>query len=275
MPEAPELAIVREVLEHRFVGASVDSARVVRPTVLRNLVGGELDADIVGRTVESVSRYGKTLTLALSGDRYIVVIPMLAGRLWLSNPTDRVRKDTYLVLGMSLGTELRYTDDRQMGMVYYAAGHQLSEIPRLEETGPDALDTHEDLQRFSERLRRFQGEIKGVLTRGRLVAGIGNAYADEVLFEAEISPFRKRAELSAAEIQRLHAATHGVPAGAVDALRKRMKDDIHLKPRDFLKVHNKKDQTCPRCGGRISQITARHRITSYCMRCQPGLLIKN
>jgi formamidopyrimidine-DNA glycosylase len=90
-----------------------------------------------------------------------------------------------------------------------------------------------------------------------------------------MSPFWKCHELSNTEIERLHVATHGVLARAVDELRKRIGEDIHLKPRDFLKVHNRKDETCPRCGGRISQILARQRITSYCMRCQPGLLIKN
>ena len=274
MPEAPELAVVREVLERRIVGQAVASARIVRPTALRDLAGA-FETGVAGRSVEAVSRYGKTLTLAFAGDRFLVVIPMLTGRLWLSDPKDRVRKDTSLVLAMSGGGELRYTDDRQMGMVYYAADAQLADIPRLEETGPDVFDSPDDLPAFRDRLKRFQGEVKGILTRGGLVAGIGNAYADEVLFEAEISPFRKRAELSADEVQRLHAAVRSAPAAALDELRERMGDDIHLKPRDFLKVHNRANQPCPRCGGRISQITARRRITSYCLRCQPGLLVRN
>ena len=94
-------------------------------------------------------------------------------------------------------------------------------------------------------------------------------------FSEWISPFRKRGELSLEEIERLHTAAYSVPTAAVSEVRKRMGEDVHLKPRDFLKVHNKKDQTCPRCGGRISQIAARQSITSYGMRCQPGLLMKN
>ena len=274
MPEAPELTVVREVLERRLVGESIDSARIVQPTTLRDLVSG-FETGVGGRSLDALSRYGKVLTLTLSGDRFLVVIPMLAGRLWLSAPKDRVRKDTSLILTMSGGGELRYTDDRRMGMVYYAAGGQLADIPRLEESGPDVFDHPDDLQTFKGRLKRFQGEIKGILTRGGLVAGIGNAYADEVLFEAELSPFRKRGELSADDVERLHSAVYSVPAAAVDELRGRMGEGIHLKPRDFLKVHNKGNRPCPRCGGRISQITARRRITSYCLRCQPGLLIRN
>ncbi len=274
MPEAPELTVVREVLERRVVGQSIQSARIVRPTTLRDLVG-DFETGACGRSLDSVARYGKTLTLALSDDRFLVVIPMLTGRLWLAKPKDRIRKDTSVILTMSGGEELRYTDDRKMGMVYYAASEQLADIPRLEETGPDVFDSPQDLPVFRDRLRRFNAEVKGILTRGSLVAGIGNAYADEVLFEAQISPFRKRGDLSDDEVERLHSAMHAVPAAAVDELRRRIGEDIHLKPRDFLKVHNKKDHACPRCGGRISQITARRRITSYCLRCQPGLSIKN
>ncbi len=217
MPEAPELTVVREVLERRLVGLTVESGRVVRPTVLRNLVPDEFEVSVAGRSVESVSRYGKTLTIAFSDDRYLVVIPMLTGRLWLLKPKARHRKDTFLVLGMSDGTDLRYTDDRQMGMAYYADRALLADIPRLEETGPDVLDAPDDLMTFSERLKRFQGESKGILTRGSLVAGIGNAYADEVLFEARISPFRRRGELSSEEIGRLHMATYSVPTAAASS----------------------------------------------------------
>ncbi|MBI4236651.1 MAG: hypothetical protein HY688_04785 [Chloroflexi bacterium] len=162
-----------------------------------------------------------------------------------------------------------------MGMVYYARQDQLASIPRLDETGPDVLDQPLSLEAFTRRLRAYHGEVKGILTRGSLVAGIGNAYADEVLFAAGLSPFRRRRELTAEEVQRLHEAVYTVPQEAVAVLRERMGEQVHLKPRDWLQIHNKGGQPCPRCGGRISQITARQRITSYCLRCQPGLLIRN
>lgn len=275
MPEAPEIAIVREVLARRTTGVSITTARVPRPTVLRSLAADDFPADVAGRSFGVVTRYGKTLTLALSGDRYLVVIPMLTGRLHLTTGRERVAKDTFLVLSLSTGEELRYTDDRQMGMIYYARQDQLAAIPRLEETGPDVLDEPSDLETFAQQLRGFQGEIKGILTRGSLVAGIGNAYADEVLFAARLSPFRRRKELGPDEVARLHEAVYGVPRDAVAELRGRMGEQIHLKPREWLQIHNKGGQPCPRCGGRVSQLTARQRITSYCLRCQPGLLIRN
>ena len=282
MPEAPELAIAREVLERRVVGAAVESMRVVRPTVLRTLSELAVAADIEGRTVSDVTRYGKSVTLtlsgksaALSGGMALVIFPMLTGRLRLASPKDRVTKTVCLALGLSNGIDLRYQDDRQMGMVYYAPTDRLTEIPRLEETGPDVLDEPLSLDDFVGRLRRFTGEIKGILTRGALVAGIGNAYADEIAWEAGISPFRRRADLSADEIARLHAAVYSVPRRAVVTLRELMGEDIHRERREWLSVHGKAEQECPRCGGRISRLSANRRITDYCMRCQPGLLIRN
>ncbi len=275
MPEAPELAIAREVLARRIVGTTIESAHIIRPTVLRTLNEIDVATDICGRTLTDISRYGKSLTLTLTSKMALVIFPMLTGRLRLSSHGDKVGKMICFSLGLSNGIDLRYSDDRQMGMVYYAPTNRLKEIPRLEETGPDVLDAPLSLDEFTGRLRRFIGEIKGILTRGELVAGIGNAYADEILWEARISPFRRRADLSVDESARLHAAVYTVLKRAVVVLRDIMADEIHQERRGWLSVHGKADAPCPRCGGRISRLSANRRITDYCMRCQPGLLIGN
>ena len=91
--------------------------------------------------------------------------------------------------------DLRYTDDRQMGQFYYVESGQVDDVPGLSEQGPDALDEF-SFEEFTENLRGFHGEIKGVLTRGRVISGIGNAYADEILFDAMVYPFKRRKALS-------------------------------------------------------------------------------
>ena len=272
MPEAPELEIIKDFLRDRVVGQKVLSATVTRPGVLRPLVADL--PDLEGRTLEDVQRRGKFLLLGFSGERLLVINPMLAGALQYCRPPRRMFKRTFFVLLLEDGQELRYVDQKQMGRVYYACPDQLSEVPQLHEQGPDVLEptTFED---FRRRLAAFRGEIKGVLTRGRVVSGIGNAYADEVLFAARVYPFRKRNALSDDELRRIHKQSGAVVREAIDAVRERMGDDIHLKPRDFLKVHNRGGEPCPRCGGKISQLTANQRITSYCRACQPGMLIGN
>ncbi len=271
MPEAPELEVAREFLAERITGQSIAHAEVIKPSVLRPLAAA-LVPDVVGRTVAGLERRGKFLLLRLSDDRALVVNPMLTGGFQYCPPSERLFKKTCLLFGLSNGRQLRYLDDRQMGRVYYVRGSRIDEVPQIAAQGPDVL-TPMALEEFRQRLRGFRGEIKGVLTRGRVVSGIGNAYADEILFEARIYPYRKCGQLTEDETRRLHAAARSVAAEAVKAVRERTGDRIHVKNRDFLKVHNRGGEPCPRCDGRISEVTANRRITSYCRRCQPGLLV--
>ena len=272
MPEAPDLEVIKDFLEDRVVGLKIDDASVLKPSVMRSLAG-DFSEDVAGRAFEGFQRRGKFLLIALSGDRHLVINPMLTGALQYCEAAQRVLKRTCVAMSLSNGQHLRYVDERQMGQVYYLGGDQIKDVPRLGDQGPDVLDdvSFED---FKSRLRPFHGEIKGVLTRGRVISGIGNAYADEILFAAEIYPFRKRTRLSDEELKRLHESAREVVEEAIGILKRRIGDDIHVKVRDFLKVHRKGGQPCPRCGSAISEITANKRISSYCRRCQPGMLIK-
>ena len=273
MPEAPDLEVVREFLANRVVGTQVESVRVIKPSVLRSL-SGDFASDVRDRAITKIWRRGKFLLLALDEDRVIAINPMLTGALQYCSPKERVFKRTCFTLTLSNGQELRYLDERQMGLVYYVSEEQLDQVPRLNEQGPDVLEEF-TLEEFCQRLRPFHGEIKGILTRGRVISGIGNAYSDEILFAAKIYPFRKQKSLSEEELLRLYKKSRDVVEKAIPVLKERMEDNIHVKVRDFLKVHNKGGLPCPRCGHVISQLTANKRITSYCRKCQPGFLIKN
>ena len=273
MPEAPDLEVIREFLTERATGVRIEGAQVIRPSVLRSLAG-DLPSDIPGRDLLEVRRQGKFLLLELSGDRLVAINPKLTGTLQYCGPDERIFKRTCITLTLANGRQLRYLDDRQMGIVYYVTKGQLDQVPQLNEQGPDVLDGI-SFEEFQRRLRSFHGEIKGILTRGRVLAGIGNAYADEILFEASVYPFRKRKALSSEELRRVHEKSRQVVEDAIPILRERMGETLHVKVRDFLKVHNKGGSPCPRCGSPISQITANRRITSYCRKCQPGMLISN
>ena len=277
MPEAPDLEVIKEFLERNVLGRRFESAKVLKPTVVRSLAG-DFSEDIPGRTLERVHRQGKFLLIEMSGDRWLAINPMLTGALQYTHGGQRVLKKTCVVFGFERDgdkdLELRYLDDRQMGKVYYLQGDQFPQVPSLPDQGPDVLSGI-SFEEFGQRLKRFHGEIKGVLTRGAFISGIGNAYSDEILFAAGLSPFRKSRSLSQEELRRLYDCGPQVVQDAMGVLRQRMGDDIHVKIRDFLKVHNKGGQPCPSCGGNISQLTANQRITSYCRHCQPGMLIKN
>lgn len=279
MPEAPDLEVIKEVLTRQVMNRRVAEVRALKPTVLRSLVTQDFSSHLTGRTLADVSRQGKFLFLNFSGNAVLAVNPMLTGTLRLSEPGDRLYKSTCLILAFGDDLELRYLDDRQMSKLYYVAADQLDLVPGLNDQGPDALTSDIPFQEFQDRLRPYRGEIKGILTRSTFIAGIGNAYSDEILFAAGISPFRKRTALSELELEleleRLYHSSRQVLRDAVEVLRERMGKETHHKIRDFLQVHNKGGQPCPRCGGTISQLTANQRITSFCRHCQPGMLIRN
>jgi formamidopyrimidine-DNA glycosylase len=272
MPEIPDLEAIKAVIETRMVGRSVKAASVYKPLVIRSLTGEEIQQALPDQTLRGIHRWGKYLIFRF--DRHSLVIhPMLSGRFQLCAPETPRYLDTIFSFLLSSGDELRYLDDKSMGMVYLIHDQEYDSIPRFAEQGPDALDPDLTYEAFRVRLKPHHGEIKGILTNARFVAGIGNAYSDEILFEAGIYPFRKRKSLTDEEIQRLYDSMKKVLTEAIPVVKNRMGENTHVKIRDFLKVHGKGGTSCPRCGGRIASVTAHQRETNFCRRCQPGLLV--
>ena len=138
---------------------------------------------------------------------------------------------------------------------------QTSRVPTR--TSPDLT-----LDIWRERIKRHPGELKNLLRNQAFVAGIGNAYSDEILHAAGLLPFRKRSSLAAEEVDALYRATRETLAAAVAILRERVPPTFEKQVRDFLAVHDKGGQPCPRCGTRITEVKAGGFITSYCRGCQ-------
>jgi formamidopyrimidine-DNA glycosylase len=271
MPELPDLEVVKDYLRGVLPGQRIDVVEVLRPLVVRSLISEDFLAVLEGGHFSEVERRGKFLLLHLQSGEKLVINPMLAGRLQYCTPDLRRLAKTILVLYLSGGMDLRYVDPKAMGKVYLTRDVNL--VPGFARQGPDALDPELTLELFRDRLRKRRGEIKGLLTNQAVVAGIGNAYADEILFEAGLYPFRKRPSLSAEETERLYEAMRGVLSQSLDTVRDRLGDDIDVKIRDFLRVHGQGGSPCPRCGASISEIRARGRLTNFCRHCQPGKMI--
>lgn len=274
MPEAPDLHVLREYLAPRLTGREITSVRELRPLVIRNLSGKAMSKHAVGRLIEDLRRKGKLLIMSLSGDMSMVVSPMLTGELSLVDPKKLMLKSTILTMNLDDGMQIRYTDTKRMGQIYYLESDRLDEITRVADQGPDVLDEALNLPDFKAALKRYRGEVKGILTRGQLVAGIGNAYADEVLWEAGIYPFRKVTRLSGKEVLRLHEATYRVPSEAAIKLQKVFGAGHPRKERKFLNVHGKSGSACPKCGSVISSVKTRQRDTNFCRNCQPGTMFE-
>ena len=278
MPELPELEVVKEVLRRRVVDQIIESVQSIgggSAILVRSLTQQRLEEAVTGARIDAIDRRGKflifTLDPAVQESRlYLVVNLKLTGRLQLAQPAEKKLPKTHLIFLLSGGDQLRYVDQRTMGQLYLAA--DLSQVPDYATLGPEPFDV--SLEEFRERLKSYRGEIKGVLTRGEFIAGIGNAYADEILWAARLHPYRKRTALTPEGIDRLYAAMQSVLREAIDKVRVEMGEAIQREPREFMAVHMKSGEPCPRCGTPISVVSANQRITNFCRTCQPGGLIK-
>jgi formamidopyrimidine-DNA glycosylase len=272
VPELPDLTVVAEELARRVTGRTVREASAPTPILLR-ATPVDLEA-LSGAVVGEARRRGKYLLVPLSrrdgAERVLATNAMLAGRFWLVPHAERVRARTGLRLHLDDGQDLRYVDREMLGKVYLVAPDRLSEIPGWDEMGPDADDPELTLDRFRERIRRHPGELKPLLRNSRFVAGIGNAYSDEILWEARLAPFRRRATLKAEEIDALYAAMRSVLADAIDRLRELVPPNIETQHREFLRVHLRGGAPCPRCGRELRQIGGRE-ATTFCRTCQPPM----
>ncbi|MEA2610549.1 MAG: formamidopyrimidine-DNA glycosylase [Chloroflexota bacterium] len=290
MPELPDLTVVADALHAALTGRSIQFASAPGPLAVRG-TPDEL-ANLVGQAVTSIRRRGKFLLIGLDRDE-IAVNPMLTGRFQLAATGDKLPSKTAVVLGFGArngapddaarwthdagwlpaddaSPEIRYRDPTQMGKVYLRPAGVERAIPGLggSEQGPDADDPALTLEVWRERIRRHPGELKNLLRNQSFVAGIGNAYSDEILHAAALLPFRKRSSLAPEEIDTLYAATRTTLEEAIEVLERRVPPTFERQVRDFLAVHDKGGQACPRCGTKITEVRAGGFITSYCRGCQ-------
>jgi len=268
MPELPDLEAIQDFLLRELVGARITGVEVTQPIPIRLPSPQEFVQVLTGNVLCGVRRRGKFLLLDMESGHVLAINPMLTGRLQYCEPRERRRARTCFVLALQEGRQLRYFDSKLMGKVYLVEAGQVELIPRWNEMGPEALAPEVTLEVFRQRLRRHPGQVKNILVNDTFLAGIGNAYADEILYAAGIYPYRRRTSLTLEETDALYQAMHRVLEEATSVVGLRMGEDIHLKIRDFLKVHGKGGEPCPQCGNTVSQITANQRLTNFCRRCQ-------
>jgi formamidopyrimidine-DNA glycosylase len=274
MPEIPDLEAIRAFFNERIVGVEITQAEVLIPHVVRT-GAADFAATLTNNRFGETLRRGKFLLMPLADERVLVLNAMLTGRFQYVEPAKKKRARTCFVLSFENGMQLRYSDQLLMGKMYVVPADSIMSVPMFAEMGPDALEvTEED---FRQRIRKHAGQIKNTLTNHKFIAGIGNAYSDEILFEARLDPFRKRNTRSDDDIGRLYRAIGKTMDRSIPILREHFRDELDYEEwRDHLKIHKKgakpgagRDEgRCPRCGLHISEIAPNQRITSWCRNCQ-------
>jgi formamidopyrimidine-DNA glycosylase len=273
MPEIPDLEAIRAFLNERVVGVEVTRAEALIPYVIRT-GATDFSATLTGNRFGPILRHGKFLLFALADESVLVINPMLTGRFQYVEPSAKKAAKTCFTLTLENGSQLRYVDQMVMGKIYVVPEAKVAAVPMFAEMGPDALAVSEE--DFRERIRKFSGAIKNVLTNHKFIAGIGNAYSDEILFEARVQPFRKRTSLSDDEIGALYRGLHKTMERSIPIVREKFRERLDYEEwREHLKVHrkggdgkNKDEGRCPRCGAYLTQIAPNQRVTTYCRTCQ-------
>ena len=269
MPELPDIAAYLEALGPRVLGARLERVRLLSPFVLRS-VDPPL-AEAAGRTVTGLRRLGKRIVIGLEGELFLVLHLMIAGRLhWKAAGARPPGRIGLAAFDFSTGT-LSMTE---AGTKRRAALHLVRGGAALGEHDPGGLEVLDaDLDQFRAALARENHTLKRVLTDPTILGGIGNAYSDEILHRARLSPVRQTRQLSAEESARLFEAARAVLREWSERLRREAREKFPegvTAFRDGMAVHGRYGQPCPICGAPVQRIVYAENETNYCARCQTG-----
>ena len=269
MPELPDIAVYLERLDALIARQPLEHIHILNPFVLRSV--SPPPGSLTGRQVTGSRRIGKRIVLELEGDAFIVVHLMIAGRLKWRGPGGKLPRGHTLAAfdfpnGRLLLTEAGSSRRASIHLVEGEAA-----LAPFDRGGIEPLDA--TLDQFAERLRMENHTLKRSLTDPRLFSGIGNAYSDEILHRARLSPIAHSAKLTDGEIARLHVATRETLTIWTDRMRAEVADGFPEKVtafREGMAVHGRFGQPCPDCGALVQRIRYASNETNYCARCQTG-----
>ena len=269
MPELPDITLYLGALSPRIVGQPLERINIRSPFVLRSVDPPPAAAE--GKRVTGLRRLGKRVVLALESDLFVVIHLMIAGRFRWREPGAKAGGKLVLATFEFPTGSLQLTE---AGTKRRASLHLVSGEAALDQFRRGGLEVLEsDLTAFTQRLTSENHTVKRSLTDPRLFSGIGNAYSDEILHRARMSPLTLTSRLTEADIARLYAATQTTLIEWIDRLRQETGDRFPEKVtafREGMAVHGRYGQPCPDCGSPVQRIRYADSETNYCARCQTG-----
>lgn len=269
MPELPDIVVYIEALEKRIAEQVLERVRLVSPFLLRT-ADPPLSAAL-GQRVRELRRIGKRIAIGLENDVWLVLHLMIAGRLHWQKPGAKVSRPRGLAAFDFPNGTLVWTE---AGSQKRASLHVVQGEAGLAALNPGGLEVLEsNLDDFARALTAENHTLKRALTDPRTFSGIGNAYSDEILFEAKLSPLALTQKLSREDIERLFLAIRSTLTHWVEELRAENADSFPEKVTAFranMAVHGRYKEPCPRCGGKVQRIRYASNETNYCPHCQTG-----
>jgi formamidopyrimidine-DNA glycosylase len=269
VPELPDIVVYIEALEKRMLGQRLEHVRIASPFLLRTATPPL--SSVEGKTVVRLRRLGKRICVGLENDLWLVLHLMITGRLHWKKRGAKVSPPRGLAAFDFANGTLLWTESgsRKRASLHVVAGQE--GLNALDPGGLEVLET--DLTHFAQVLTSSNHTLKRALTDPRLFSGIGNAYSDEILFEAKLSPLALTQKLKPEEIERLFRAVQHSLTEWTNRLRRESGNDFPEKVtafREGMAVHGRYKQSCPRCGAKIQRIRYAANETNYCPTCQTG-----
>jgi formamidopyrimidine-DNA glycosylase len=259
MPELPEVEIFKRYLDRTSLHQRIDDVAVGNAYVLKDVTAPELARGLKGRRFESSRRHGKHLFVRTDGKLWLRLHFGMSGSLDYSKNDKQPPRHTRVLFVFVTKHSLAFDDQRQFGQIGLLK--DVDEFLKKHGLGPDALEI--DLREFKKILGKHRGAVKSVLLNQKLIAGIGNIYADEILFHTRLHPATEMSRMSDKALTKLFRTTHFVLEKAIAA-----RADAHQMPKSWLLPHRGKGGKCPRCGTKLKSAKIGGRTAWFCPNCQ-------
>jgi formamidopyrimidine-DNA glycosylase len=268
MPELPEVETIKNEISPVIVGRKIKAVELLWEGIVKQPSPKDFIEKLTGRTVEKITRRGKYLFLHLDRNGILMMHMKMTGSLLINPEHSRF---TRAALHLDNGTAIHFSDPRKFGRMWL----EKDESAVMDKLGPEPLDDDFTVKMLADILKKRTAPVKAVILDQAIIAGIGNMYADEALYDARIHPAKPAEKLTPAEIKRLHASIRKVLLKAIEKKGASVRDYVRPDGEpgtahdDFVVAHGT-GKKCPRCGGSIQRIVVRGRGTYLCPQCQPA-----
>ena len=270
MPELPEVETIKNELLPYIIGRRITGITLTWEGIVKEPSAEEFCSRVIGQEITGITRRGKYLIVSLSSLDLLILHMKMTGSLIIGQDSTEPPRFTRAIINLDNETSIFFRDPRKFGMMRLVKDEN-SIVGKL---GPEPLETNFTTRLLARRLSRRTSPIKALLCDQNLIAGVGNMYADEVLFASRIHPLRTGASLSQKEIERLHNAIRQILQAAIS--NKGASLDTYFRPdgttgtahNDFKVAHRRGGKPCPVCGTTIERIVVRNRGTYFCPKCQ-------
>lgn len=273
MPELPEVETIKRILEPQLAGRTISSLMMNRPEIVEHPAPDAFAVAVADAKIKGMERRGKYLSILLENEARIILHLRMTGCLLVTPPDYPEEKHTHLVLRLDNGNELRFIDPRRFGRFWLFVSGEDDTISGAHKLGPEPFDEQVSAGHLFETLSKRKRAIKACLLEQDIIAGIGNIYADEILFASKIRPDRAACSLTPQEWERLADSVPTVLHRAVEANRMTPEEYLAGKGQEYrnmpaFQVYGHTGEACPLCGETLCRMVVAGRGSVYCSSCQ-------